>query len=153
MHIMQLTRYSDIGLRLLMYLAAQHRVTPVVTVAEVATQFKIPRNHLVKVAAHLARQGYLDASRGRTGGIRLAKMPAEIRLGDLIHQLEAKEELIPCEILECGLSKGCGLRGALKTALNDFYQSLNEHTLESITAGPARIEIVRMQLNYQEVVV
>lgn len=145
---MQLTRYSDIGLRLLMYLAAEQRVTPAITVAEVASQFKVPRNHLVKVAAHLAKLGYVDASRGRTGGIRLAKQAADIKLGDLIHQLEATEELILCESLECGLHKGCGLRGALKVALNDFYRSLNVHSLESITSGPAKTEIIRMQLHY-----
>ena len=67
---MKLTRFSDIGLRVLMYLARESR-SPSVTVAEVATQFDVPHNHLVKVVGMLARIGWVDAVRGRNGGISL----------------------------------------------------------------------------------
>ncbi|HAV37025.1 MAG TPA: BadM/Rrf2 family transcriptional regulator, partial [Massilia sp.] len=46
-----------------------------VTVAEIATQFDLPLNHLVKVVGHLARAGWVRATRGRNGGLRLAADP------------------------------------------------------------------------------
>lgn len=145
---MQLTRFSDIGIRLLMYLAAQQRTTPPVTVAEVATQFCVPRNHLVKVAGLLGRHGYITTLRGRTGGISLAKPPADIRIGEVLKVLEGKSELIPCEGLECGLNRGCGFRNVLKSALDDFYNKLDQYSLADITSGEPKMEIIRMQASF-----
>jgi DNA-binding IscR family transcriptional regulator len=54
---MRLTRFSDIGLRVLIYLARADRPHASVTVAEIGTQFDIPVNHLVKVVGQLARAG------------------------------------------------------------------------------------------------
>lgn len=147
---MQLTRFSDIGIRLLMYLAVKQREFPPITVAEVASQFKVPRNHLVKVAGVLARHGYITALRGRAGGINLAQDPAQIRLGKVVRLLEGKDEVISCEGLECGLNRSCGFRGALKTAFNDFYESLDHYSLADIVTGEPRSEIVRLQLSYAQ---
>ena len=145
---MQLTRFSDIGIRLLMYLAAQQRITPPVTVAEVATQFCVPRNHLVKVAGLLGKHGYITTLRGRTGGISLASLPENIRIGEVLRVLEGKSELIPCEALECGLNRGCGFRNVLKSALEDFYNKLDQYSLADITSGEPKMEIIRMQANF-----
>lgn len=147
---LQLTRFSDIGIRLLMYLAVKQREIPPVTVAEVAAQFKVPRNHLVKVAGLLAKHGYISALRGRTGGISLAQDSAHIRIGTVVRLLEGKDEVISCEGLECGLNRGCGFRGALKSALNTFYESLNQYSLADITTGEPKIEIIRMQESFAQ---
>lgn len=142
---MQLTRFSDIGIRLLMYLAAQQRSTPPVTVAEVATQFRVPRNHLVKVAGMLGKHGYITTLRGRAGGISLAMAPENIRIGAVLRLLEGRNEVIGCEALECGLNRGCGFRSALKEALEDFYDRLDQYSLADITSGAPKAEIIRMQ--------
>jgi Rrf2 family transcriptional regulator, nitric oxide-sensitive transcriptional repressor len=145
---LQLTRFSDIGIRLLMYLAAQQRATPPVTVAEVATQFKVPRNHLVKVAGLLAKHGYITTLRGRMGGISLAREPANIQIGAVLRVLEGKNEVIACEALECGLNRGCGFRSVLKDALEDFYHKLDQYSLADITSGEPKAEIIRMQASF-----
>lgn len=145
---MHLTKYSDIGLRLLMYLAREPRETPVVTIAEVSGQFNIPRNHLVKVAGRLAKYGCIEAIRGRAGGVRLAIDPSMLQLGDVIQALEGKKELINCEQLECRLSKGCGLRNALNKAHDAFYVALNEYSLADILDGNTGQEISRMHKGY-----
>ena len=147
---LQLTRFSDIGIRLLMYLAAQQRLTPPVTVAEVATQFRVPRNHPVKVAGLLARHGYITTLRGRTGGISLAKPAADIRIGEVLRVLEGKTEVIACEALECGLNRGCGFRNVLKGALEDFYNKLDQYSLDDITSGEPKLEIIRMQASFMQ---
>lgn len=134
----------------MMYLAVKHREAPPVTVAEVATQFKVPRNHLVKVAGLLAKHGYITALRGRTGGISLAQEASRIRIGALVRLLEGKDEVISCEGLECGLNRGCGFRTVLKSALDDFYESLNRYSLADITTGEPRMEIIRLQADFAQ---
>ena len=95
---MRLTRFSDIGLRVLIYLSrADDRRTPV-TVAEVAGQFDIPLNHMVKVVGHLARAGWVHALRGRTGGIRLLAPADTLRIGTVLRELEGDAELVNCEL-------------------------------------------------------
>jgi Rrf2 family transcriptional regulator, nitric oxide-sensitive transcriptional repressor len=149
----QLTRFSDLGLRLLMYLAVNDRQSPPVTVAEVALQFKMARNHLVKVSATLTRHGYIRSLRGRAGGIELARPADQIRVGDLVRLLEGSEHLIDCEALHCVLNPACGLKSALSHALNTFYDTLNTYTLASILKGRSTGDIQTLQYDYIRLVV
>jgi len=144
---MRLTRFSDIGLRVLMYLAREPRTTSV-TVAEVAAQFDIPHNHLVKVVGAMAKLGWIDAMRGRHGGIRLAVAPAEIRVGAVLRALEGDVEAVDCEGIGCRLSGDCSLRGALRRGVEAFYQSMDEYTLEEIVGGNTGEHIVRMHRSF-----
>lgn len=148
---MHLTRFSDIGLRLLMYLARETREVPAVTVAEIAGQFNIPRNHLVKVAGLLAKHGYIAAIRGRSGGLRLAMPVQAMRVGEIVRTLEGAKQLIDCEQLQCGLSSDCGLRRALNNAHEAFYAALDEYTIADITAGNTGNKISQMHKGYLEI--
>jgi Rrf2 family nitric oxide-sensitive transcriptional repressor len=132
---MHVTRFSDIALRLLMYLSREHRETPAVTVAEVARQFGIPHNHLTKVVGLLAKHGYIEAIRGRSGGLKLARQADDIRLGAVMRILESDKELIDCAHLQCRLTPSCGLREALFNAQNAFFATLDEYTLADIAGG------------------
>ena len=145
---MQLTRFSDLGLRLLMYLAVNERESPPVTVAEVAQQFNVARNHLVKVSATLTRYGYIQSIRGRSGGIVLARAPGHIRIGELIRLLEGSEQLIDCDALRCVLSPACGLKAALNHALHSFYDTLNTYTLSDVLKGKSTGSIQKIQQDY-----
>src|SRR5690606_11812434 len=92
--IMQLTQFTDYGLRSLMYLAAQPE--KLCSVREIAEHYAISRNHLVKVVHRLAQLGYVTSSKGKGGGIRLACKPQELRLGDLVLALEPNMHLVDC---------------------------------------------------------
>lgn len=148
---MQLTQFSDIGLRLLMYLAHEQREASTITLAEVSSQFAIPRNHLAKVAGKLVKGAWVEAIRGRSGGLRLAKNPADIRLGQVLRLLEGHAEVIDCEKLQCKLNKGCELKFALASAYEAFYQVLDQHTLADVTQGFAAREIVSMQKRFMAI--
>lgn len=148
---MHLTRFSDIGLRLLMYLARETRALPAVTVAEVASQFNIPRNHLVKVTGLLARHGYIEAIRGRSGGLRLARAPELLRIGEIVRVLEGPKQVIECERLQCRLSKDCGLRQVLGKAYDAFFIALDAYTLADIIEGSAGMQISRMHKDYLQI--
>ena len=144
---MRLTRFSDIGLRVLMYLAREPRTTSV-TVAEVAMQFDIPHNHLVKVVGAMAKRGWIDAMRGRHGGIRLAVNAGEIRIGTVLRALEGDNEAVDCEGIGCRLAGDCALRDALRRGVEAFYQAMDEYTLGQIIGGNTGEHIVKMHRSF-----
>ena len=112
---MRLTRFSDIGLRVLIYLERAGERPHPVTVAEIGKQFDIPLNHLVKVVGQLAKLGWVQATRGRNGGLRLAADPVTLTIGQVLRKLEGEEdELVDCEGTDCALKMDCQLRGMLR---------------------------------------
>lgn len=144
---MKLTRFSDIGLRVLMYLARETR-SPSVTVAEVATQFDVPHNHLVKVVGALAKMGWIDAVRGRNGGIRLAVNADTLRIGGVLRVLEGDDEVIDCEGIGCRLAGDCQLRNALSVGVEAFYGAMDQYTLSDIVSGNTGEHIVMMHRTF-----
>ena len=80
----QLSLRSDYALRVLLYLGAHPG--EVVTTQRISDAYGISKNHLVRVVQTLAGHGYVDLIPGRSGGIRLARDPAGIRLGEVVRQ-------------------------------------------------------------------
>ncbi|MFC4161418.1 RrF2 family transcriptional regulator [Chitinimonas lacunae] len=146
---MQLTRFADLGLRVLMYLSRQQEArVPPVTSAEIATQFGIPHNHLVKVVNRLAKLGLVIATRGRNGGLRLGREATMIRLGSTLRALETDAPLIDCAQPPCLLQGRCGLKGILDRALDAFYASLDDYTLADVTTGSTASALGELQQQY-----
>lgn len=140
---MQLTRFTDLGLRVLMYLTHRERDTPV-TIPEIAERFAVSRNHLVKVVHFMAQQGWLVTTRGKGGGLALARPADHYRLGDVIRTLEGMSDLIDCAEPPCALRGGCQLKSALDVGLTAFFEALNRFTLASAVATPTGEAIVRL---------
>ncbi|MGQ5524341.1 RrF2 family transcriptional regulator [Chitinimonas sp. PSY-7] len=150
---MQLTRFSDLGLRTLMYLSLNDadRTLPV-TIAEIAHQFDIPHNHLVKVVNKLGKLGWVTAIRGRKGGLQLAVSAENLRLGQVLRGLEGSTELINCDEPPCTLRGQCLLKGALNAGLEAFYSKMDEFNLADVCArrtGEAIITLHRQFLGQQ----
>jgi Rrf2 family nitric oxide-sensitive transcriptional repressor len=146
---MRLTRFSDIGLRVLMYLEhAGERPHPV-TVAEIGKQFDLPPNHLVKVVGQLAKLGWVQSTRGRNGGLRLAADPRSLTIGQVLRKLEGEEdELVDCEGTACVLMLDCQLRGMLRAGMRAFYEAMDRYTLSDATAGGTGEQVIRMHRNF-----
>ena len=142
---MRLTRFSDIGLRVLIYLERAGARPHPVTVAEIGAQFDIPLNHLVKVVGELARQGWITATRGRNGGLRLAADPATLTIGQVLRKLEGEEdELVDCEGTNCVLKLDCSLRGMLRAGMRAFYEAMDRYTLSMATSGATGEQVIQM---------
>lgn len=149
---MHLTRFSDIGLRVLMYLSRAKLESAPVTVAEIAMQFELSNNHLVKVVGHLARTGWIQTMRGRQGGLRLAADPASLKIGMVLRELEGDVELVDCDAMACCLKQNCVLRHALEAGLRAFYTAMDGYTLADISGGSTGEQIVRMHRNIINIV-
>jgi Rrf2 family nitric oxide-sensitive transcriptional repressor len=142
---MRLTRFSDIGLRVLIYLERAGERPHPVTVAEISSQFNIPPNHLVKVVGKLAKLGWITAIRGRNGGLRLAADPATLTIGQVLRKLEGEEdELVDCEGTSCVLKLDCTLRGMLRAGMRAFYEAMDRYTLSQATTGATGEQVIKM---------
>jgi Rrf2 family nitric oxide-sensitive transcriptional repressor len=128
---MQLTRFTDYSLRVLMHLA--YRKGQLCTIGEIAASHAISENHLMKVVHQLARLGYVETLRGKGGGMRLAGPPERIRVGAVVRATE--ETLAPADCLDaarhsdCRLLPSCRLQGVLRDAQQAFLQHLDGYTL------------------------
>lgn len=125
---MQLTRYSDYALRVLLYLAA--REGRLCSIAEIASAYRISHNHLMKVMNDLGRAGYVASVRGRAGGFRLGRPATDIRIGALLRHTEDDFDLVDCP--RCALSEGCGLSSVLDEAMAAFFAVLDACTLAEL---------------------
>ena len=131
---MQLTRYSDYALRVLMYLALNsHRRC---TTREIANAYGVSESHLTKLIFHLGRSGFITTIRGEGGGLELARPAKGINLGALYREFEPHFELAECfagkERCKCPIAGFCEITRVLELALQAFFEVLDRHTLEDL---------------------
>lgn len=140
---MQLTLYTDYSLRVLIYLGTHREET--VTISEIAESYGISRNHLVKVVHHLAGAGFVHTTRGKGGGLRLARPAEEINLGQVIRSTEGGFDLVECMDKErntCPISQMCSLKGVVREALAAFTGVWDRYTLADVLQN--RNQLVRV---------
>lgn len=135
---MRLTQYTDYAVRMLMFVALRDGQRG--TIREIAAAYGISRNHLMKVAHNLQREGYLTTTRGKGGGLQLALPPDQIRLGTLVKTMEPDLILAECfgPCNQCVITPNCSLKYVLDDALKAFLAKLDEYTLEDVTSPRAQ---------------
>lgn len=133
---MRLTTYTDYAFRVLMYLGL--RSDDLSTIQEIADQYGISKNHLMKLVHELGQLGYIETVRGRNGGLRLGRRPEEITVGEIVRQMEPDMEVVECfqsDGVCCRIVKHCVLQGVLREALDRFLETLDQYTLADLLAS------------------
>ncbi|MBI1361279.1 MAG: Rrf2 family transcriptional regulator [Alphaproteobacteria bacterium] len=137
---MRLNLQSDYALRTLMLLATHDG--DLVTIGQIAERFAISQNHLMKVAYLLGRYGFIETVRGRSGGLRLARLPETIIVGDVVRRMEGDLALVECfqgGAGGCVITDVCRLRGVLHQALDAFLSVLDGFTIADLTTRNPRL--------------
>jgi len=130
---MRLTIYTDYALRTLIYLGV-HR-DRLCTIGEIAARYVISKNHLLKVGRELAAGGFVETVRGNGGGLRLARSPHLINIGDVVRQTEPDMDLVGCFDASgpgCRIEGACKLHDVLSVALSAFMAELDTYTLADL---------------------
>jgi Rrf2 family nitric oxide-sensitive transcriptional repressor len=131
---MRLKSYTDFAMRVLMHLAA--KPDRLASISEIARTYRISHNHLTKVVQDLRTQGLLDAVRGRSGGIRLARPATEISVGEVVRHTEGGFDLVDCG--SCVIAPACALTAALHEARSAFMAVLDGYSLADLVADRQR---------------
>jgi Rrf2 family transcriptional regulator, nitric oxide-sensitive transcriptional repressor len=137
---MNLSAFSDYALRILIYLAVSEESTA--SAQRVADRYGISFHHVAKVAQWLAREGYVVSTRGRGGGMILARPAHDITIGEVIRKIESGTQVVECVQSSgghCAILGGCGLRGILWSAREDFFRALDKKTLLDAVGAKDRV--------------
>jgi len=101
---MHITYKGDYALKAILYLSVHYANKPV-TINEMASHLDIPVKFLEQILLDLKRGHFVESRRGKIGGYILAKLPSQIKLGEVIRFIDGPIEPIAC--VEKGYS-GCG---------------------------------------------
>lgn len=135
---MHLSLQTDYALRILMALGASGEQ---MSVEEISRRYNVSRNHLAKVAHRLQTLGVVKATRGRGGGLSLARSPDEINVGEVVRAMENLSNFVECMQAStngCPVVGACGLQGALTKAVQDFLRRLDQYRLSDLTPNKQR---------------
>lgn len=137
---MRLTQYSDLGLRLMMYLALRHGEP--VTIGEASERLSVSKNHLVKVSHQLTLAGLIESIRGRNGGVKLAFPPEQVSVEQVLRATEDNFDLVEClgGANTCVISGACKLGSALEVAREAFFASLRQVSMADLVSNGRALE-------------
>ncbi|MDO4916950.1 MAG: Rrf2 family transcriptional regulator [Rothia sp. (in: high G+C Gram-positive bacteria)] len=142
---MRLTAFSDVSLRIMMLLAgAQERKLSTQTIAQ---GVDTPYNHVAKSVAFLANNGWVIASRGRSGGVVLSDSGRKVTVGQILRRSERETPMVECESEAgaCPMNHGCQLKGALARAREAFFEVLDPLVISELPnerqMGPVFVEL------------
>lgn len=138
---MQLTRFTDYTLRVLIYLG--HQNERLVMIKEIAAKHLISENHLMKIVHRLALHGYIITVRGKGGGMRLSRRPELICLGDVVRDTEENMDIAECfdaENQTCAMLPACALKSILGEAKKSFLATLDSYTLADLIQRPVGVK-------------
>jgi len=123
--MIRLARLTDYGIMLLTLLARDRNGAPR-SAREVAARSRLPQPTVSKLLKALAHAGLLETHRGVRGGFRLAKLPEQVSVADIIAALEG-----PIGITECTAHPGqCGVEPLCPVRTN--WRRINRAVLEAL---------------------
>ncbi len=138
---MRLTSLADYAV-VMMAAAARHAGDERLSATRLAGETGIPLPTAQKLAGRLALAGLLETARGSGGGFRLARLPAEISLADIIEAVEGPIAMTNCvhsEGQECALEGNCQVRPHMNIVSGAVRGALAQVSLSSLARTPAGI--------------
>ena len=133
---MRLTTRTNLAIRVLMYCGVHP--DEVTRTAHIAQACNASANHLAQVVHMLNQHGFIHATRGRMGGVKLARPTAMVNIGEVFRIFEAEVPFTECfadSTNTCPLVSACRLKNAIRKALEAFFHEMDLVTLEDLVKG------------------
>ena len=133
---MRLTKQTGHAIRILIDCAQAG--DSLVKVAEISDRLDITKQNVFKIVHILSRTGFIAAVRGPSGGVRLAKAAANIRIGDVVRAIEVTDVEIDGEArVDVAVVRGqTASKGSINSVFDDalmaFVSVLDQHTLADL---------------------
>ena len=130
--IVRISEGSNLAIHALAYLAHKHS-SEALTVATIAKELGVSKDHLGKVMQRLTRQGFVYSKRGPRGGFTPARQPSEVTLLEIIEAVEG-----PLNSRRCMLGnpicqkKRCLISDLTQRIYDDVHQELSSSRLEDL---------------------
>jgi Rrf2 family protein len=142
---MKLTKRGEYALRAMIDIGlAQELGRPLVPIRELSEKENIPIKFLEAILLELKATGYLNSKRGVAGGYFLAQPMDQIKIGDVVRNIEGPLAPIRCasvtayEKCSCPDEAHCGLRLLMVDVRNAIASILDRYTLADVVAVTLR---------------
>ena len=145
---MKINIFTNLSFRVLIYLALNKNNLS--STSQIAEAYQVSFNHLKKVIQLLASAGFVKTTKGRNGGIELAKATSAINLGDVFRLTIEDVAIAECfasPTNNCVISPDCRLRDILQDARSKFIGELDAYSLEDLIVG--RDNALKQQLSIE----
>lgn len=130
-----LTQRSRYAIRALLALAKAPPGLPV-PLRVIAEEARVPRKFLEIILTEMKRAGFIETTRGKAGGYRLARAPHLISFGEIIRVIEGPLALVPCvsrtayrPCHDCADEATCAIRKAMMVVRDDTARILDGTSL------------------------
>jgi Rrf2 family nitric oxide-sensitive transcriptional repressor len=137
---MRLTKSTSHAIRILIDCARAS--DGLIKVASLSARLEITPQNVFKIVNLLTKAKLIEAVRGRNGGVKLARPPQSIRIGDVVRATEVTHVEIE-EGAPAGARSGRGVNRILDTALEAFIEVLDQHTIADMvktTQSPTSLQ-------------
>ena len=130
-----LTQRSRYAIRALLVLAKTPPGSPV-PLRVIAAGARVPRKFLEIILTEMKRAGFIETTRGKSGGYRLSRAPHLISFGEIIRVIEGPLALVPCvsrtayrPCADCVDEATCAIRKAMMVVRDDTARILDGTSL------------------------
>lgn len=132
-----LSRACGYAVRACVFLARRHDDS-FVPVREIGQALDISSSFLSKIVGELSRTGIVDACRGPSGGIALARPAADVNVRDIIVAIDGDALFTSCVLglPGCGVEKPCPLHRDWSRMRAEIEASFQAMTLEVLAEKP-----------------
>lgn len=142
--MLEITRQADYALRA----ATEIARTPDgerVSTAAIAARQKIPLPFLAKIVSQLVVRGILEATRGASGGVRLARPAASISMREVIEAIDGPIMINMCarDSSACEMSFSCALCEVFAETQHELVSKLESISLAKLAERSAALEIAQ----------
>jgi Rrf2 family protein len=136
---MRLTKSTSHAIRILIDCARAN--DGLIKVASLSERLDITPQNVFKIVNLLTKAKLIEAVRGRNGGVKLARPPQSIRIGDVVRATEVTHVEIE-EGASASARSGHGVNRILDNALEAFIDVLDQHTIADMvkTQAPSPLQ-------------
>jgi Rrf2 family transcriptional regulator, iron-sulfur cluster assembly transcription factor len=144
---MKFSTQEEYGLRLLLRIGKSDSEKGM-TIPELSEQEKLSEANVGKILRVLRLAGFVESSRGQTGGYKLARTPTKILVGDVLTALGGKlYESTFCDLHAgveniCTNSIDCSIRSLWKTVQTMLDGLLSKITLQNLLGNEQQVEFL-----------
>lgn len=152
---MKFSTQEEYGLRLLLRIGKNSSVNGL-TIPEISEQEGLTEANAAKILRILRLAGFVESSRGQTGGYKLSRPANEILIGDVLTSLGGKlYESSFCDLHAgveniCTNSIDCSLRSLWKTIQTMLDGVLNKITLQDLLGKENEVELLVTNLTDEQ---
>jgi len=147
---MKISTRTEYGIRVLITLARLGEGDGCLSLTQIAKREKLPHAYLEQLVGDLRRAGLVSATRGQSGGYRLARPAAEIAMADAVRALEGPLLEMPCagaeDLEHCDRPQPCSVHEVFQRVYESLSGTLGATNLAEVVAtagGPPYPQEVR----------